>query len=175
MAVPWIGVPMREFIKWAEPTGKAKYVQFITAWRPKQMPAPAAWVQNFPYNEALRLDEANNELTLLATGLYGHELPRQNGAPVRLIVPWKYGYKSAKSIVQINFIEKQPPTFWNALNPREYGFYSNVNPKVPHPRWSQAQEWMIPNQAVRRPTLLFNGYGQQVASLYKGMDLKKYH
>jgi len=175
MAVPWIGVPMREFIKWAEPTGKAKYVRFESAWRPKEMPALNGWTDRFPYHEALRLDEANSELTLLATGLYGREMPKQNGAPLRLVVPWKYGYKSAKSIVKISFVEKQPQTFWNMANPAEYGFFSNVNPKVPHPRWSQAREWMIPDKFSFRDTLIFNGYGKQVAALYKGMDLKKNH
>ncbi len=175
MAVPWIGVPMREFIKWAEPTGKAKYVRFESAWRAKEMPALNGWTDRFPYHEALRLDEANNELTLLATGLYGREMPKQNGAPLRLVVPWKYGYKSAKSIVKISFVDKQPQTFWNMANPAEYGFFSNVNPEVPHPRWSQAREWMIPDKFSFRDTLIFNGYGEQVASLYKGVDLKKHH
>jgi len=175
MAVPWIGIPMKKFVEWAEPNSKAKYVQFITAWRhPKQMPAVDGWLDMFPYFEALRLDEATNELALLATGLYGKELPKQNGAPLRVIVPWKYGYKSPKSIVKINFLEKQPSTFWSEYNDAEYGFYSNVNPKVPHPRWSQAKEWMLPDRGTKRDTLIFNGYGDQVASLYKDMDLKKH-
>ncbi|MHC4955062.1 MAG: protein-methionine-sulfoxide reductase catalytic subunit MsrP [Planctomycetota bacterium] len=175
MAVPWIGIPMKKFLDWAEPSSKAKYVEFETEWRPKEMPAESGWKDQFPYFEALRMDEAANELTMFATGLYGKQLPKQNGAPLRVIVPWKYGYKSPKSIVKINFVEKQPPTFWSNYNDAEYGFYSNVNPKRAHPRWSQAKEWMLPDKDKKRDTLLFNGYGEQVAKMYKGMDLIKYH
>ncbi|MHC4550330.1 MAG: protein-methionine-sulfoxide reductase catalytic subunit MsrP [Planctomycetota bacterium] len=174
MAVPWIGIPMRAFLKWAEPTGKAKYVRFVTLWRPKEMPG-RDFRDQFPYYEGLRLDEAAHELTLLVTGMYGRRLPNQNGAPVRVIVPWKYGYKSPKSIVRIEFVERQPKTFWNEYAPQEYGFFSNVNPKRAHPRWPQDQEWMIPDPRQSRPTLPFNGYGQQVAALYQGMDLIKNH
>ncbi|MHC4730442.1 MAG: protein-methionine-sulfoxide reductase catalytic subunit MsrP [Planctomycetota bacterium] len=173
MTVPWIGIPMRRFLAWLEPTSKAKYVRFWTVWLPEVMPGQS-FRDSFPYYEALRMDEAQNELTMLVTGMFGRQLPTQNGAPVRVIVPWKYGYKSPKSIVRIEFVEKQPPTFWNDAQPREYGFYSNVNPKRAHPRWSQATEWMIPRKE-RRPTLLFNGYGEQVAKLYQGMDLIKNH
>ncbi|MHC4819896.1 MAG: protein-methionine-sulfoxide reductase catalytic subunit MsrP [Planctomycetota bacterium] len=173
MTVPWIGVPMHKFLDWLEPTSKAKYVRFWTVWQPRIMPGQS-FRDKFPFYEALRMDEARNELTLLATGMFGRKLPTQNGAPVRVITPWKYGYKSPKSIVKIEFVEKKPPTFWNEAQPLEYGFYSNVNPKRPHPRWSQATEYMIPGKE-RRPTLMFNGYGAQVAHLYKGMDLIKNH
>lgn len=173
MTVPWIGVPMARFLDWLEPTGKAKYVRFWTVWQPQIMPG-RSFRDMFPYYEALRMDEARNELTLLATGMFGRKLPTQNGAPVRIIAPWKYGYKSPKSIVKIELVTKRPPTFWNKAQPLEYGFYSNVNPNRPHPRWSQATEYMIPNKE-RRPTLLFNGYTDQVAYLYKGMDLIKNH
>jgi len=171
MAVPWIGIPMAAFVKWAEPPAKAKYVRFVSFLRPKEAPGQArgSYKDAFPYYEGLRLDEATNELTLLGTGMYGRKGPKQNGAPLRTIVPWKYGYKSAKSIVRIEFVEKRPATFWNDLAPNEYGFFSNVNPKVPHPRWSQATEWMITEEldrTDRRPTLLYNGYGEQVAGLY---------
>jgi len=174
MAVPWIGVPMAKFLEWAEPTDKAKYVRFVTVDRPEQMVYEGAgWARSsFPYYEGLRIDEARNELTLLATGLFGRALPKQNGAPIRLIVPWKYGFKSAKSLARIEFVAAQPKTFWNDLAPTEYGFFANVNPEVPHPRWSQAQEHMIPD-GEKRPTLKFNGYGEQVAALYQGMDLKR--
>jgi len=175
MTVPWIGVPLKKVIEWAEPSSKAKYVRFVTEWKPEQMPAESGYEDKFPYYEGLRMDEAVNELTLLATGMYGKELPKQNGAPARIIAPWKYGYKSPKSIVRIEFTEKQPRTFWNDLQAREYGFYSNVNPKVPHPRWSQAKEWLIPNQGKKIDTVLFNGYGEQVGAMYEGMDLKKNH
>jgi len=173
MTVPWIGVPMHKFLDWLEPTSKAKYVRFWTVWRPKVMPGQS-FRDMFPYFEALRMDEARNEMTMLVTGMFGRRLPTQNGAPVRVIVPWKYGYKSPKSIAKIEFTEKKPPTLWNQAQPLEYGFFSNVNPKRPHPRWSQASEWMIPDRE-RRPTLPFNGYGEQVAGLYKGMDLIKNH
>lgn len=174
MAVPWIGIPTKKFIEWAEPGDKAKYVRFWTAWQPDAMPCHGWNPADFPYYEGLRIDEAANELTLLATGVYGRVMPNQNGAPIRLIVPWKYGFKSCKSIARIEFVEKQPATFWNDAYGNEYGFYANVNPEVPHPRWSQASEWLIPDKK-RRPTLKFNGYGEQVAALYKGMDLKKYY
>ena len=169
MAVPWIGIPMAAFLKWAQPTGKAKYVRFLTVFRPKEMPGQkdGSWKASFPYYEGLRMDEAFNEMTMMVTGIYGRRLPNQNGAPIRMIVPWKYGYKSPKSIVKIEFVSRQPKTFWNDLAPGEYGFLSNVNPKVPHPRWSQAHEWMIPSRADRRATLLYNGYADQVAGLYK--------
>ena len=173
MTVPWTGIPMAKFLAWLEPTSKAKYVRFWTVWRPEVMPGQD-FRDSFPYYEALRMDEAQNELTMLVTGMFGRQLPTQNGAPVRVVVPWKYGYKSPKSIAKIEFVEKQPPTFWNDAQPLEYGFLSNVNPKRDHPRWSQATEWMIPKQE-RRPTLPFNGYGEQVAELYKGMDLIKNH
>jgi len=173
MTVPWIGVPMSKLIEWAEPSSKVKYVSFVSEWKPKQMPDKSNWAKNFPYYEALRMDEATNELTLLATGVYGKQMPKQNGAPVRIITPWKYGYKSPKSIIRIEFTEKKPNTFWNDLQPLEYGFFSNVNPKVPHPRWSQAKEWLIPDQGRSIDTKLFNGYEAQVAAMYKGMDLKK--
>ena len=139
------------------------------------MPDETGYGKTFPYYEGLRMDEATNELSMLATGLYGKEMPQQNGAPCRLVVPWKYGYKSPKSIVRIEFVEKQPRTYWNDAQPREYGFYSNVNPKVPHPRWSQARESLIPDAVKRVDTKIFNGYAEQVAAMYKGMDLKKNH
>ncbi|MEM8882967.1 MAG: protein-methionine-sulfoxide reductase catalytic subunit MsrP [Planctomycetota bacterium] len=175
MTVPWIGVPFRKLVEWAEPSSKAKYVRFETAWRPDEMPDMSGWGKNFPYFEALRIDEATNDLTMLTTGMYGKVLPKQNGAPCRIITPWKYGYKSPKSIVRIEFVEKRPDTFWNLLQPRKYGFYSNVNPNVPHPRWSQAKEWRIPSEDKRYDTQMFNGYGEQVAAMYKGMDLVKNH
>lgn len=176
MVVPWIGFPLVDLIKKADPTGDAKYVAFETLLRPEEMPG-IAWAPNFPwpYVEGLRLDEAMHPLTILATGMYGEEMPNQNGAPLRLVVPWKYGFKSIKSIVKITLTEKEPPTTWNLLAPHEYGFYSNVNPEVDHPRWSQASERPIGAGlfAKRIPTLKFNGYGEEVASLYSGMDLRK--
>ncbi len=169
MAVPWSGFQLSELIKMVEPKPAAKYIRFVTANRPNQMPgmkqAPYPW----PYFEGLRMDEAMNELTLLTTGIYGKPLPKQNGAPVRLVVPWKYGYKSIKSIVKIEFTSSEPPTFWNKLNAQEYGFYSNIDPKKAHPRWSQAVEQLIPTMQ-RKPTLLYNGYEQYVASMYKGNE-----
>ncbi|MCA2967214.1 MAG: protein-methionine-sulfoxide reductase catalytic subunit MsrP [Acidobacteriaceae bacterium] len=169
MAVPWSGFPLSELIKLVEPKSSAKYLRFVTVNRPNQMPgmkqAPYPW----PYFEGLRMDEAMNELTLLTTGMYGKPLPKQNGAPVRLVVPWKYGYKSIKSIVKIEFTSSEPPTFWNKLNAQEYGFYSNIDPKKPHPRWSQAVEQLIPSMQ-RKPTLLYNGYEQFVATMYKGNE-----
>lgn len=173
MVIPWIGYPFNELIRRVEPTGSAKYVEFVTLHDPAQMPGQRSRVLDWPYVEGLRLDEAMHSLTLLTVGLYGEVLPKQNGAPVRLVVPWKYGFKSAKSIVKIRFVEKQPVSSWMAAAPREYGFYSNVNPQVDHPRWSQARERRI-GEFRKRDTLMFNGYGEQVASLYRGMDLKKF-
>ena len=170
MAVPWTGFPFAELVKRVDPKPEAKYVRLVTANRPKQMPGMkmAPWYP-WPYYEALRLDEAMNELTLLATGVYGKPLPKQNGAPVRLVVPWKYGFKSIKSIVEIEFTSKKPRTFWNDTTPDEYGFFANVNPKKPHRRWSQAVERVIPRME-RRPTLLYNGYERWVAALYDGRE-----
>jgi len=173
MVIPWVGFSLSELIRRAEPTGNAKYVEFITLNDPKQMPGQRSRVLDWPYVEGLRLDEAMHPLTLLAVGLYGEVLPNQNGAPIRLVVPWKYGFKSAKSIVKMRFVEKQPTSSWMAALPREYGFYSNVNPQVDHPRWSQAKERRI-GEFLKRDTLMFNGYGEQVAQLYRGMDLKKF-
>lgn len=176
MVVPWLGFSLAEVIKRAEPQGSAKYVAFETLVRPKEMPGQAAYFPalQWPYVEGLRLDEALNPLAILAVGLYGETLPNQNGAPLRLVVPWKYGFKGIKSIVRISLVEKQPPTSWNLENANEYGFYSNVNPQVDHPRWSQASERRIGAGllAGRQPTLMFNGYSEQVASMYSGMDLK---
>ncbi|MBK9170072.1 MAG: protein-methionine-sulfoxide reductase catalytic subunit MsrP [Bryobacterales bacterium] len=170
MAVPWTGFQFNELMKLVEPKPEAKFVRFVTASRPDEMPGmrEAHWYP-WPYFEGLRVDEAANELTLLTTGLYGKPLPKQNGAPVRMVVPWKYGYKSIKSIVKIEFVARQPQTFWNKQQPAEYGFYSNVNPKKPHPRWSQAVEKVIPTME-RRPTLPYNGYEEFVASLYNGRE-----
>lgn len=174
MVIPWLGFPLAELIKQAQPTGKAKYVEFVTLMDPKQMPGQRWPVLDWPYAEGLRLDEAMHPLTLMSVGLYGKELPNQSGAPIRLVVPWKYGFKSAKSIVKIRFVETQPATAWNLAVPKEYGFYSNVNPEVDHPRWSQARERRI-GEFFKRKTLMFNGYGDQVASLYTGMDLRRYY
>ncbi|KVE36003.1 protein-methionine-sulfoxide reductase catalytic subunit MsrP [Burkholderia sp. TSV86] len=177
MVMPWIGFPLAELIKRVEPTGNAKFVQFITLADPSQMPGLSAPILDWPYSEGLRMDEAMNPLTLLTMGVYGQVLPNQNGAPVRLIVPWKYGFKSAKSIVKIRFVERQPPTSWNTYASNEYGFYSNVNPNVDHPRWSQATERRIGDDGFftpKRKTLMYNGYGEWVASMYRGMDLKRY-
>lgn len=173
MVIPWVGYPLAELIRRAEPTSKAKYVEFTTLMDPKQMPGQRMAVLEWPYVEGLRIDEAMNPLALLTVGLYGDLLPNQNGAPVRVVVPWKYGFKSAKSIVRIRFTEQEPRTAWNKAIASEYGFYSNVNPQVDHPRWSQARERRI-GEFSKRPTLMFNGYGEQVAGLYAGMDLKKY-
>jgi methionine sulfoxide reductase catalytic subunit len=177
MVIPWIGVPLSRILHRVEPQGSAKYVAFETLVRPAEMPGQGGVFQPlpWPYVEGLRLDEAMHPLTILAVGLYGETLPNQNGAPIRLVVPWKYGFKGIKSIVRISLTEKQPPTSWNLQNPREYGFYANVNPTVDHPRWSQATERRIGESGLfvkRRPTLLFNGYGDQVAILYSGLDLK---
>ena len=176
MVIPWIGFPLAELVKRAQPTGNAKYVQFITLADPSQMPGIADPILNWPYSEGLRLDEAMNPLTLLTVGVYGQVLPNQNGAPLRIVVPWKYGFKSAKSLVKIRFVEKMPATSWNTYAPNEYGFYSNVNPSVDHPRWSQATERRIGEDGFftpKRKTLMFNGYGALVASMYQGMDLRK--
>jgi sulfoxide reductase catalytic subunit YedY len=173
MVIPWIGFPLGDVIKRFEPTSKAKFVEFTTLYDPEQMPDQRRSVLKWPYVEGLRLDEALHPLTILAVGLYGEVLPNQNGAPLRLVVPWKYGFKSIKSIVKMRFVEQQPVTTWEAAAPHEYGFYSNVNPDVPHPRWSQARERRI-GEFYKRKTLLFNGYAEQVAELYAGMDLRKY-
>lgn len=172
MVIPWVGFSLSALLKQVIPLGKAKYVEFTTVYRPDQMPGQQRGVLVWPYTEGLRLDEAMHPLTIMAVGLYGEVLPNQNGAPMRLVVPWKYGFKSAKSIVRIRFTEKQPATAWNLSQPSEYGFYSNVNPEVDHPRWSQAKERRL-GELFKRPTLKFNGYGDQVASLYAGMDLRK--
>lgn len=172
MVVPWIGFSLAELIKQVEPTGNANYVEFISLHDPKQMPGQKSAVLEWPYREGLRIDEAMHPLTLLTVGLYGEVLPNQNGAPIRIVVPWKYGFKSAKSIVTIRFTEKQPVTSWMQAGPKEYGFYSNVNPDVDHARWSQAKERRI-GEFLKRKTLPFNGYADEVASLYAGMDLKK--
>jgi methionine sulfoxide reductase catalytic subunit len=175
MVIPWAGYSLSELINWAEPLPKAKYVQFLSLKDSSIMPGLQQIDLDWPYSEGLRMDEAMHPLTLLAFGLYGEVLPNQDGAPVRLVVPWKYGFKSAKSIVKIHFTADQPRTAWNEMAPREYGFYSNVNPNVDHPRWSQKTERRIGASifSQRQPTLMFNGYGDQVASLYNGMDLKK--
>lgn len=172
MVIPWVGFPLKDLIASVKPTSKAKYVAFETLMRPSEMPGQAWNVLEWPYREGLRIDEAMHPLTLMAVGLYGETLPNQNGAPLRLVVPWKYGFKGIKSIVRITLTDKQPRTAWNVSAPREYGFYSNVNPAVDHPRWSQASERRI-GEFRRRDTLPFNGYGQYVADLYRGMDLKK--
>jgi sulfoxide reductase catalytic subunit YedY len=172
MVIPWNGIPLANFIKRMEPTGKAKYVKFTTALDRKQMPGIRSEVLDWPYVEGLRMDEAMHPLALLCFGMYGEDLPNQDGAPLRIVVPWKYGFKSAKAIVRVRFTDKQPVNSWNLSAPREYGFYSNVNPNVDHPRWSQAKERRL-GEFYKRPTLMFNGYGDQVASLYTGMDLKK--
>ena len=172
MVIPWRGFPLADLIKRVEPTSRAKFVAFETVYRPEEMPGQKRRVLEWPYVEGLRLDEARHPLTLLAVGLYGKEMLNQNGAPLRLVVPWKYGFKSIKSIVKIKFVEKEPPTTWNLLSPNEYGFYSNVNPDVDHPRWSQKTERRI-GDFLKRKTMMFNGYGDQVNGMYSGMDLKK--
>ena len=174
IVVPWIGFSLSNLIKRVEPTSKAKYVQFFTALDPKQMPGLSRGGLDWPYREGLRMDEAMHPLTILCFGLYGEVLPNQNGAPIRTIIPWKYGFKSTKSIVRIRFVESQPETSWNTQNSSEYGFYSNVNPQVNHPRWSQAAERRL-GEFSKRPTLMFNGYADQVASLYAGMDLRRFY
>ena len=172
IVVPWIGFSFRALANLVEPTPKAKYVAFESYFDAGQMPQAKFTGLEYPYVEGLRIDEAMNPLALIAVGMYGETLPNQDGAPVRMVIPWKYGYKSIKSIVKIRFVEKEPPTTWNRMAPREYGFYSNVNPTVDHPRWSQSKERRL-GEIAKRTTLMFNGYGDQVASLYSGMDLKK--
>ena len=179
MVIPWVGFPLGDLLRRVEPLGSAKYVAFETLVRPEEMPGQSGFLQvlEWPYVEGLRLDEAMHPLTIPAVGLYGVTLPNQNGVPIRLVVPWKYGFKGIKLIVRIRLVEAQPPTSWNRQNPNEYGFYSNVNPEVDHPRWSQATERRIGEGgpfAKRRPTLMFNGYSEQVAHLYAGMDLRAY-
>lgn len=176
MVIPWVGYSLSELIKRVEPNGNAKYVEFVTLADPKQMPHLNSRVLKWPYTEGLRMDEAMHPLALLTFGMYGEVLPHQNGAPVRVVLPWKYGFKSGKSIVKIRFTSKQPETSWNRSAPYEYGFYSNVNPKVDHPRWSQGTERRIGEDGLfkkKRPTLIFNGYEEQVGQLYAGMDLQK--
>jgi sulfoxide reductase catalytic subunit YedY len=177
MVVPWMGFPLADLLKRFKPTSKARYVEFQTLLDPQQMPGQRYRILNWPYTEGLRIDEAMHPLALMVVGVHGQKLPNQNGAPLRLIVPWKYGFKSCKSIVHIRFAERQPHTAWNDSQPNEYGFYANVNPKVDHPRWSQAKERPIGNGffAKRIDTLPFNGYADQVASLYKGMDLRTFY
>ena len=177
MVIPWVGFEFKRLAEQVEPTGKAKFVEFVTALQPENMIGVRLPVLEWPYLEALRIDEAMHPLTLLAVGLYDEALPKQNGAPIRLVVPWKYGFKSAKSIVRIRFVEKQPKIAWEKAASQEYGFYSNVNPEVDHPRWSQATERRIGQDGLfspKRKTLMFNGYGDQVANLYTGMDLRKF-
>ena len=172
MVIPWVGFPLADLLKRIEPDSKAKFVEFTTLLRPGEMPGQRRDVLQWPYIEGLRLDEAMHPLAILAVGVYGEYLPNQNGAPIRLVVPWKYGFKSIKSIVRIRLTDRQPMNSWQLSAPHEYGFYSNVNPQVDHPRWSQARERRI-GEFFMRPTVIFNGYGDQVASLYAGMDLKK--
>ena len=172
MVVPWLGIPLGSLIKRLEPTSRAKYVEFTTLLDPAQMPGQRRRILDWPYTEGLRLDEAQHPLAILATGLYGKPLPNQDGAPLKLVVPWKYGFKGGKSIVRIRFLESQPATTWNLAAPDEYGFYANVNPEVDHPRWSQARERRL-GELYKRPTLMFNGYADQVAGMYAGMDLRK--
>jgi sulfoxide reductase catalytic subunit YedY len=174
MVVPWIGFPLADVVKRLEPLPSARYIEFTTLADPKQMLGLRVPVLDWPYVEGLRMDEAMHPLTILSVGLYGETLPNQNGAPIRLVVPWKYGFKSIKSIVRIRFTDQQPRTAWNVANAREYGFFSNVNPTVDHPRWSQASERRL-GEFFRRKTLMFNGYGDQVAQLYSGMDLRKFY
>ena len=176
MVIPWVGFPLGDLLKRFEPSSKARYVAFKTVMRPSEMPGQRFPVLDWPYVEGLRIDEAMHPLAIMAVGLYGESLPNQNGAPMRLVVPWKYGFKSIKSIVEIRFTEKAPPTSWNISAPHEYGFFANVNPSVDHPRWSQAQERRIGAGlfAAKQPTLPFNGYADQVASLYSGLDLRRY-
>lgn len=169
MVIPWYGFPLRDFINRFEPSPRAKYVEFTTLLDPKQMPGQRSGVLDWPYVEGLRMDEAMNPLTLFATGIYQKPLLNQNGAPIRLVIPWKYGFKSGKSIVRVRFVETQPVNTWQLAAPNEYGFYANVNPEVDHPRWSQARERRV-GEFLKRATLPFNGYGEQVASMYKGMD-----
>lgn len=174
MVIPWLGFPLHQLLAEVRPTPEAHYVAFTSALVPEQMDGANSGAFPFPYLEGLRLDEAMHDLTLLATGLYGEPLPPQNGAPIRLVVPWKYGFKSSKSLVRITLVAEQPPTLWNTIAPQEYGFYANVNPTVDHPRWSQATERRI-GETGRRPTLLMNGYAEEVMPLYEGMDLTVYY
>ena len=181
MIIPWVGIPLASIIKKFKPTSKAKYVAFQTLMDTEQMPAQSFPILDWPYEEGLRIDEAVHPLTIVAVGIFGKELPNQNGAPLRLVVPWKYGFKGIKSIVKISFVEQQPPTTWNIQAPHEYGFFSNVNPEVDHPRWSQKRERSITGEgglsalfAKKIDTLMFNGYAEEVADLYAGLDLKKY-
>jgi sulfoxide reductase catalytic subunit YedY len=171
MVIPWMGFPLAKLLKEVEPTSAAKYVRFEAVMRPAEMPGQRDQLYPWPYQEGLRLDEAMNDLTLLATGMYGGELPAQNGGGLRLVVPWKYGFKSIKAVIKIELVAAQPATMWSTIAPGEYGFYSNVNPQVDHPRWSQGSERRI-GELQRRETLMFNGYAEQVAQLYAGMDLK---
>ena len=175
MVIPWVGIPLAAVVKWLQPTSRAKFVAFETLNDPEQMPGVRRRVLDWPYREGLTIEEATNPLPILAVGLYGEVLPNQNGAPIRLVVPWKYGFKGIKSIVTIRFTENRPKTSWNMSQPREYGFYANVNPNVDHPRWSQARERRIGAGifAEKQPTLMFNGYGEQVAHLYEGLDLRR--
>lgn len=175
MVIPWVGISLAEVVKHLQPTSKAKYVAFETLNDPERMPGVRRQVLEWPYREGLTIAEATNPLPILAVGLYGEVLPNQNGAPIRLVVPWKYGFKGIKSIVSIRFTERMPKTSWNMSQPREYGFYANVNPEVSHPRWSQARERRIGASAFagKQPTLMFNGYGDEVAHLYDGLDLRR--
>jgi sulfoxide reductase catalytic subunit YedY len=175
MVIPWVGFPLSDFIKKVQPTAKAKYIEFTTLADPNQMPGLRFPSLRWPYVEGLRMDEAMHPLTILVVGLYGEVLPNQNGAPLRVAIPWKYGFKHAKSIVKIRFVEREPLNAWQRAQPSEYGFYANVNPSVAHPRWSQARETRLPGLFKNFNTLMFNGYGDQVASLYNGMDLRKYY
>jgi sulfoxide reductase catalytic subunit YedY len=172
MVIPWTGFPLAKLLNEVQPTSQAKFVRFEAIYNPDEMPGQKSPFYTWPYQEGLRLDEAMNDLAILATGLYGDLLPNPNGAPIRLVTPWKYGFKSIKAIVKIELTDQQPATLWSSASPNEYGFYSNVNPNVPHPRWSQSSERRI-GELTRRPTLMFNGYGEQVAHLYEGMDLVK--
>lgn len=174
MVIPWVGFPLWKLLKEVEPASAAKYVRFETVYRPQEMPGLEIPLYPWPYQEGLRIDEAMNDLTLLATGLYGGELPAQSGGGIRLVVPWKYGFKSIKAIVKIELVDKKPATLWSTIAPNEYGFYANVNPQVDHPRWSQRSERRI-GELARRETLMFNGYAEQVAQLYEGMDLQVYY
>jgi sulfoxide reductase catalytic subunit YedY len=174
LVIPWVGFPVNEIIKRVQPTSKAKYLEFVTLVDPRQFPnQPDGGGIDWPYIEGLRMDEAMHPLTIMAVGLYGEVLPAQNGAPIRLVVPWKYGFKGGKSIVKIRFVENQPKNTWQILQPSEYGFYANVNPQVDHPRWTQAREARLPSPFKNTPTRMFNGYQDQVASLYTGMDLRR--
>ncbi|MBI3151238.1 MAG: protein-methionine-sulfoxide reductase catalytic subunit MsrP [Chloroflexi bacterium] len=174
MVIPWMGFPLASLLNMVEPTSDAQYLRFETVYRPEEMKGQGSPFYPWPYQEGLRVDEAMNDLAILATGLYGEMMPNQNGAPIRLVVPWKYGFKSIKSIVKIELTDKRPDTLWSTVAPNEYGFYANVNPEVDHPRWSQSSERRI-GDLSRRPTLMFNGYGEQVASLYEGMDLSLHY